>query len=711
DFTNLRVFLPLDKDLPVYQKMKRRQAHERLRNEQTALRDLQRLPHHRDLFKAGAADWTISTAPLGGGGQFANLNLGAAALGGDLTLSGSGNSRTGFKSDELRGRWRYYVKDNTFVSQVIAGDVFTGGSLSRSLRGGLVSNAPLVQRRHFQSTTIEGEIEPEWEVEMYVDGKLKDFATTDQQGRYRFDMDIIYGASLVELKMYGPNGEIRTEERYIRVPFNLIPQGEWEYTVAAGSESGAATDALYSNGSAYYGISDWLTIGAGFDAPLERAEDKEPAYAGEIAAQIMSNLTVNGSLSPSNTYTGGFSYSQPSLVNLTGSYTKFADNPLRNLPGQTSRISLSLSSPLTFIGRNVGVRFNGSQDKFATFTTTNLNYGFNASIGPAILNYLGKYKSASRSAFGRSDLSSQLFATLQISRWLRPQIRVEYNHTTRELLKYGVFIGKRIFHTGQVSFSYERNHITGGNSFLVTLNLLTDFAQITSRALRIADQTSITQLYRGSVQFDQESGSVQFDRNNAVGYGAAVVRPFIDANFNGIRDGNEETLNGLRAKVRGAAGKRRGDNLYFYDRLRPYDEHLIEIDQTSLDDPTLRPAHENLQVLVNPNVVTTIDVPIVTASDISGSVLRVTPAGDVGAGGIKILLVNLSRDVVTEITTFNDGEYYYLGLLPGRYRAYIDQDQLAQYGYSTQPESIEFEIAPQEGGSSVEGINFLLLAR
>lgn len=67
------------------------------------------------------------------------------------------------------------------------------------------------------------------------------------------------------------------------------------------------------------------------------------------------------------------------------------------------------------------------------------------------------------------------------------------------------------------------------------------------------------------------------------------------------------------------------------------------------------------------------------------------------------------KGVLTEVTTFSGGDYYYLGLLPGSYRAYVDPDQLARYGYATVPQYREFSIQPSEDGALVEDLKFDLV--
>ena len=151
--------------------------------------------------------------------------------------------------------------------------------------------------------------------------------------------------------------------------------------------------------------------------------------------------------------------------------------------------------------------------------------------------------------------------------------------------------------------------------------------------------------------------------------------------------------------------------MYYYDRLRPYDEYLLQIDEYSLDDPLLKPTNEAYQVTLNPNVITPIEVPLVIAGELSGQVRRHLEYGEAGIGGIKLIVVNVSKDIMSEVTTFTDGEYYFLGLLPGSYRVYIDPAQLENYGYTARPEAREFKITSEEGGASVADVDFLLVPK
>ncbi|MCK4574091.1 MAG: hypothetical protein KAU36_06955, partial [candidate division Zixibacteria bacterium] len=237
-------------------------------------------------------------------------------------------------------------------------------------------------------------------------------------------------------------------------------------------------------------------------------------------------------------------------------------------------------------------------------------------------------------------------------------------------------------------------------------------ANFSTRAISSGGQKSITQTQRGSVRFDQENTSLRFVRDNGVGSGSAIIWPFLDENYNGKRDEDEQLLPELRARLNGVVGtKRKREEIYYYDGLVPYDDYLVQIDPISLDNPQLQPSHENYRVMINPNVITGIEVPIVTAGEVSGLIERVIPGAKVGVGSIKIIVINEKTGAEVQVTSFNNGEYFYLGLVPGMYRALLDKDQLDKYGYRAEPEFRTFQISTVEGGDFVEDMNFLLIPK
>ena len=711
-FSDLQVTLKLNEEFPSFKRLKRRKKHERLMTQKIALKDIKYVKRKREYFGGGVADWSISASPYGGGGQYYNLALGGMLMGGDLTVSGGGNSITGFDENQLGYKWHYYLGENNYLSQVELGDVYSSGLLARHLNGGFLTNRPQTQRKFFQTINLSGQLEEGWEVELYINNQLIDFTQTDYTGEYNFNIEINYGTTDITLKMYGPSGEILTERRHVGIPYNLIPEKRFEYYIASGLSDVNNEKNNYTQTSGFYGITNTLTAGISSDIPMSAADGEKPMVSGELTGQFTGNMTTNISIAPGYAAGIGLNYIQPSLINVDCGYTRYFDNRFRNRLGQIERLSFSVSSPLKIGHRYYSLRYSAQWNRFPLYNSINMNYGFNTSLLGLYLNYMGRSKISIYPDRTVNNISSQFFVSPKFIRWLRPQFRISYDHDIKRLEQYGIQINKRMFKSGQLSFSFERSEFARSSTFMLTFRLLSSFADFSSRAIHSGNISTVTQTQRGSMLYDKEAGRLRFTRRNGVGYGSAVVRPFLDLNYNGILDQNEKLIPGLKAKIRGGREIRKGkEKRYYYEGLRAYDQYLVEIDPYSLDNPLLIPAHDNYEINCNPNIVTAIDVPLVTASQISGKIVRRIDGVETGQGGITLNLLNLSKESVTEITTFSNGEFYYLGLVPGLYRAYIGLEQLERYGYVSQPNEIEFLVEPVEGGTSIENINFAIIPK
>jgi hypothetical protein len=722
DFSKLQVRLALNQDFPAYQKLKRKLAQQRLLAKKEESKEVYSVPFHREYLKGGVADWMISTNPLGNRRtHYFSLGLGGMLMGGDVTVSGTGDTRDGVDPKQLRYKWHYFVDDNHYLTQAELGEVFTGGMFSRRLDGLLLTNKPQVRRKYFQTIQLSGFLAEGWEVELYIDNRLTDYAYTDRTGEYNFNVDIYYGASSITMKMYGPNGEIKTEELDVKVPYNLIPKGEVEYATAIGKTDGQMESGIFGQANCFYGITSRLTAGVNVDIPVKAdrsamlgEEVSRPQFGGEVAFQPLANMTMTGFYAPGYAMQGGFSYTQPTVFNVNSQVTRYEPDPIRNPLNQIHNVNVAVSTPVRLWGRYLGLRCNLTHDRYPTSSHLGAHYGFSTSLSYFYANYIGRYKVSQYAEADRSikTISSQLIIGARKTWLVRPQCRIDYDHTRNELVKYSILLTRQLFRTGQLSLSFERNEIAKSNLYMVTFNLFTGFADFNSRLVASSDQMAMTEAQHGSIRFNQESGNVTFSRRSGVGQCSAVLQPFVDGNFNNVYDDGEEQIPGLRAKIQGASSQPMGkDKSYYYDRLQPYDEYLVEIDQYSLDNPLLKPVHEGYRVHLNPNMVSVIPVPVVVVSEMSGLVERQSDVGRIGMGGIKVHVVNLVTGANSEITTFNNGEFYYLGLIPGKYRARVLQEQLDAYGCVSQPEMIDFEVKAVEDGSVVENINFLLIPR
>ena len=69
---------------------------------------------------------------------------------------------------------------------------------------------------------------------------------------------------------------------------------------------------------------------------------------------------------------------------------------------------------------------------------------------------------------------------------------------------------------------------------------------------------------------------------------------------------------------------------------------------------------------------------------------------------------NLEDEKIENVVTFSDGSYYYFGLRPGKYVAYLDEEQLKILKINKRVEPIEFTISPMEDGDIISNIDFII---
>lgn len=709
-FSSLKISLQLDTDFPAYHRLKRESVHQELLNKKEDTRDYHKLAFSRSYFNGAALDWMLSTNPIGSNKvHYMDLTLGSMFLGGDLSLGGTGNSRVGFRSDQISYRWHYFVENNRYFTQVDVGSMSSGGIVSRSLKGVSVTNRPQIRRQYYQTIRLNGPLAEGWEVELYINNQLTDFVIVGADQEYNFDLDIYYGSSRVMLKMYGPNGEIRTEEQYISIPHNLIPKKKFEYSLTTGRAQVDTLQQWFGVTTAHYGVFNKLTLGVSHEMPLGDKLQLGHQFSTNVTYQPLGDLTVSGAFSPGYSRELALTFSRPSLFSASAGYTKYNEASPRNVGNQKRSMRFSISAPFRFGKNVVAARYSISMNQYGLTDVTTMNYGFNSSIWRFHLSYMGNYKISKYSNQTFKDLSSKILFMTSLVRWIRPQFRLDYSHNDNQISSMAVFLSKRIFGSAQMSLSLVRNVATDVNQIMVSLDLYNSFARFSSKLMSSAGQTSMSQIQRGSIRYNNVTGGINFNRDYAVGYGSAVLRPFMDDNYNGLPDDGEEFLPDMRVDIKGLSGRSlKSGERHTYGKLRPYYKYQLQIDPTSLDNPMMRPLYENYEVTFSPNVVTSIDLPLALGSEVSGYIERKTPMGTSGVGGIKLLFYNLATETVIEVTTFVNGDFYFLGLLPGKYLVYPDPSQLELYGYESVPKDIELSITPQEGGGSIEDLKFLL---
>ncbi|HEU4650342.1 MAG TPA: carboxypeptidase regulatory-like domain-containing protein, partial [Croceibacterium sp.] len=242
DMRNSVLFLESDQTLPFVEAIERRSRAARLRPE--AERDLSAYPQARQpyaLWRAPSVDVMAEATYRRDRGQSRTSGRYEVFASGEVALA-SFDLRLASDSDgvpqSLRLRAFRMDPEGTMLgplkaTQIVGGDVdMPSGNLSGGAgvgRGLFVSNAPLERPTRFGSTIVRGALPLGWDAELYRNGQLLAFQGDSVDGRYEFEVPLVFGNNDLEVVLYGPQGQVRHETQSIPVGDGAVPPGKLEY--------------------------------------------------------------------------------------------------------------------------------------------------------------------------------------------------------------------------------------------------------------------------------------------------------------------------------------------------------------------------------------------------------------------------------------------------------------------------------------------------
>ena len=100
-------------------------------------------------------------------------------------------------------------------------------------RGFSIDRYPAGRSGNLSQATIAGDAPPGWEVELYRNGSLLDFARVGVDGRYFFpDQDIPFGENLFVAKLYGPQGQTREDRQTYWGGGTDLARGDYDFSIS-----------------------------------------------------------------------------------------------------------------------------------------------------------------------------------------------------------------------------------------------------------------------------------------------------------------------------------------------------------------------------------------------------------------------------------------------------------------------------------------------
>ncbi len=712
-FRSLSVVLNTKLELPAIKEMKLEQMHRNITQLKGEKRADTTLKLKFPMFNLGMADWSIVNIQQKGL-AFENtrlhLNVGAIIAGGETNIYLNYVAGQPFDTKSQLYRWRFVNNKSSLVKQITAGNIITQSTASiyGAITGIQFTNAPTTYRRSFGTYRLSNKTEPGWTVELYVNNVLINYVKADASGFFTFEVPLVYGSSIIKLRFYGPWGEERTKEENINIPFNFLPQKEFEYTVSAGVVDDDFKS-RFTRASFNYGLNKRITVGGGMEYMSSVSTGKTmPFINGTV--RLGSALLISGEHAYKVRTKGILNYRLPSNFQMELNYTKYQ-------PGQTAiRSGKSINNYLEEKKAVLSLPFR--RKKFVAYTrfsyneltVTNMKYTTGEILLSSIIAGINTNLTTS---VAYSDPAHKLFysnlsANFRVVKGIRVTPQIQYEHKQNKLTMLKFEAEKNLFNKGFLNFAYEENLVYKSRSVTLGLRYNFSFAQTSVSVTKRGDITSSVQTARGSLMYNDKSHSFITNSQTNIGKGGLLILPFLDINCNGKRDDGEPRVNGLKVKVNGGILLRnKKDSTVTVTGLEAYTNYYVELDKNSFDNIAWQIKKPVMNIAIEPNHFKLIEVPVSVVGEISGTVYFKNDKGRNGLGRIIINIYSSEGKLVTKLLSETDGYFNFIGLSPGAYTAEIDAPQLNKLSM-TNSGKLSFNIVPSKDGSLVDGLEFVL---
>ncbi len=707
NFRDLSITLTTKIELPMIREMQQelmRKNISRLKGERKADTTIKRT---YPKFHLGMADWSVISTQQTGEKSYTRVNfaLGTNVFGGEANTYLNYTAGQPFDKKQQYYNWRFVNNDNKALRQITAGRLFTQSisSVYSPITGIQLSNTPTTYRRSYGTYRLSNKTEPGWIVELYINNVLVNFMKADASGFYSFEVPMVYGSSIVKLRFYGPWGEERTSEQYINIPFNFMPNQQFEYTVTAGQVSDDVKS-KFARASLNYGLSKRITIGGGAEYLSSLTDGKVIPYVN-ASMRLGSRILFTAERVHGVRTSAIASYRSPSNLQFDYNYTRYDLGQTAVKYNYLEERKAVISLPVR--GRKYSAFSRLTIDQVtlpkSKFTSAEM---LMSAVFPRMSANLTTYAVITEK---KPFVYSNLAVSFRMPKGIRltPQVQYEYRESGFSILRGEV--EKSIANKGYLNFSYEKNNLTHTQSFAIGLRYNFSFAQTFFNVRQAGHETNTMQSARGSLIYDNSNKILEANAVSNVGRGGVVILPYLDLNCNGERDENEPRADGLQLRVNGGRIERnKKDTTIHIVGLEAYNDYFIELDKSSFDNVAWQMPKQTIKVAVDPNYFKLVEVPIAVVGEVSGSVTLNENNGTNGLGRVIVEIYNKKSKLVAKILSESDGFFSFSGLAPGDYTARIDEPQLIKLKMSVSAAKIPFTIKRSIEGDVEDGLEFML---
>ncbi|MCI4430656.1 MAG: carboxypeptidase regulatory-like domain-containing protein [Burkholderiales bacterium] len=589
-----------------------------------------------------------------------------------------------------------------------------------------VSNRPFTQPTSFDRHTLQGDLPPGWDVQLYFNDALVGFQFSRADGRYSFDdQPLVFGLNEFVLAFHGPLGQQRVERQSFLLEQSSTPPGAFYYILSLLRDKEGG---LHSVAQFDWGLNKYFSATGGLvrSPTLVTASGGTPTLPGGIAKeQIYTNLGLRSFWESFIATTDFYRDPRGGLLNETGLKTGFGRLSMTYsriwLNDYISAIYLPSTDPLRTRDK---LRFDGaipewvlpalpltlevSRDKLESGTSS-------MALAGRIAAYLGGTSVSNQTTWQSSGGISTASGALQLNRRVGDMgLSTELAYSLRpdsKLSSVKLAADKRLGDAYQLNLGLVHSVGSSDTQFTSALNKsLGSFAMGANMSYSASAGYAVGLQFFIATSREPRQPEWRFSAQPKADTGAASVRLFVDSNGNGVMDDGEEpiqnaslTVNGNRTPVKtGANGVAWLEHLPIRQRVD------IAVDTQTLEDPYWLPQRKGVSLVPRPGRVAELDFPIILTSEIDGTVYLVDKTTRRGIGDVVIELLDVNRRLVSTVKTGSDG-YYIVPAVPlGRFYLRVSPEQVKQFGL-IDPGVREIQIQPD--GKFINGVDFSLSKR
>ncbi len=552
-------------------------------------------------------------------------------------------------------------------------------------RGAIVTNRPLDRPDTFDRTTFRGDLPAGWDAELYRNDQLIGFAPSRGDGRYEFvEVPLQFGQNRFEIVLYGPQGQVRRDKKMIPVGLDSIPPRKTYYWAAI---QDAGHDLINASGTDPTPFDGWR---GGFG--IERGIDARTSLAAAITSsqyrgrrRKFAELSLRRAIGPAlielsgaSNFARGYALRGQTLAQI-GQTSINAEANFLQKGYQSERFDLDVNRFLS-VAVDQNVKIGGSQIglRVEAQQKTRINGDQSHRINSLISFNIKSVSVATelrwdydRNNQGLGDRSNLLAVTRLSGRvgGLRLRGEAQFGIAGQTGFRQSNITGE--WRSGErADWRAELGYDAPTKRGRLALGYVRKFKQfaLTARAEVASDGSVAAGLNAAfSIGPNPRTGGFRIASEKLASMGQAYAIVFQDENADGIRQADEPLQKSveLTAGLSGRGAPTDAEGRTIIDGLTPYQPILIGIDGSTLSDPFMQPATDGIVVIPRPGVPLQIELPLVAAGEISGS-LRRESAGLLA--GVEIELVNAAGRVVKTTRSEYDGYFLFESVPYGQYR-------------------------------------------